>query len=75
MSERTVSDGDGDEIWFDDRVQFPRLLAEIVATQELDLNALAESMDLPVERVNELLDRADWAWEKHKAELIEVSNA
>jgi hypothetical protein len=54
-------------LWLDDGIQFPRLLCEIVATCDLDLNALAESMDLTVAEVNELLDRADRAWERTKA--------
>lgn len=53
--------------WENNAIQFPRLLAEIVATQEhLDIPALAESMDLSVEEVNELFDRADQAWESIK---------
>lgn len=43
------------------------MLAEISATQDrLDLNALAESMDLTVAEVNDLFDRADKAWENIK---------
>ena len=55
--------------WEDDSIQFPRLLAEIAATQYgLDLNCLAEAMDLSTNEVHELFDRADAAWEKAKAE-------
>ena len=51
--------------WENNNIQFPRLLAEIVATQDkLDIPALAESMDLTVAEVNELFDRAQLAWEK-----------
>lgn len=54
-------------MWENNSVQFPRLLAEISATQDnLDIPALAESMDLTVEEVNELFDRADAAWERIK---------
>lgn len=53
--------------WKNDSIQFPRLLAEIMATQALDLNSLAESMDLSIEEINELFDRADNAWESAKA--------
>jgi hypothetical protein len=52
--------------WEDNFVQFPRLISEIVATQELDLKALADSMDLTIEDVNELLDRAQQSWEDIK---------
>lgn len=53
--------------WQDNAIQFPRLLAEIMATQALDMAALAESMDLSVEEVSELFDRADEVWENSKA--------
>lgn len=53
--------------WEDDSIQFPRLLCEIMATQDkLDIPALAESMDLSVEDVNELFDRAHTTWERAK---------
>ena len=53
--------------WECDEVQFPRLLAEIMATQDnLDFSALTESMDLPVEMIDELFDRAQEAWEMIK---------
>lgn len=49
-------------------VQFARLLAEINATQDnLDLRALALSMDLGTDQIHELFDRADQVWEEHKA--------
>lgn len=58
------------DIWLDDSVQFPRLLAEIMATQDkLDIPAIAESMDLDVSDVIELFDRADTAWEKAKGNI------
>ncbi len=53
--------------WQNNGVQFPRLLAEIMATQELDLNSLANSIDLSVDEINELFDRANQAWEDSKA--------
>lgn len=50
--------------WDCNDVQFPRLIAEINATQDgLDFDALAASMDLSVEDVESLFDRADQAWE------------
>lgn len=53
--------------WEDDAVQFPRLIAEINATQDrLDIDALAASMDLEPGNVHELFDRADAAWERIK---------
>ncbi|VWC52672.1 hypothetical protein BLA13014_08020 [Burkholderia aenigmatica] len=63
-------------LWDRDDIQFPRLLAEIMATQEnLDMSALAESMDLSVEEVSSLFDRADKAWEMIKAEACPVHSA
>lgn len=59
--------------WERDDVQFSRLLAEISATQDsLDIPALAESMDLSVEEVNELFDRADAAWERQKCDATDA---
>lgn len=50
--------------WDNNAIQFPRLLAEIMATQEkLDMPALAESMDISIDELNELFDRAHQAWE------------
>lgn len=60
------------KIWDNDLIQFARLLAEInanVAFPSTDLKALCESMDLPVDRVNELFDRADKVWEESKKRL------
>ena len=54
------------DAWGKNWVQFPRLLAEISATQELDLDAIANGMDLPVESVVELFNRADNEWERIK---------
>lgn len=55
------------EPWDRDDIQFPRLLAEISATQDkLDLQALANSMDLSVSEVNSLFERADQVWESIK---------
>lgn len=53
--------------WNNNAVQYPRLLAEVIATQvNLDLNVLAESMDLTREEVAELFDRAQDEWEAIK---------
>jgi len=56
------------DVWNNDLIQFARLLAEIVVNQDdLDIDALCESMDLPASRVHELLDRADAVWNNAKA--------
>ncbi len=56
----------GDDAWEKNWIQFPRLLAEISATQDLDLGEIANGMDLPLERVIELFNRADYEWERIK---------
>jgi len=57
-------------LWNKNVIQFPRLLAEIVATQpNLDMHALADSMDLEVDDVDDLFDRAQIEWEKIKKEF------
>ena len=54
-------------LWENDKVQFARLLCEIIATQDnLDLQALCESMDLPLKRVQELFERAHSVFEEEK---------
>jgi hypothetical protein len=54
------------EPWKDNSVQFARLLSEIQATQDLDIQALCESMDLESGEVDELFDRASEVWEAVK---------
>ncbi len=54
--------------WDDDRVQFPRLLAELRAvglTQD-QYAGLCESMDLGVAEIHGLLERAETAWSRIK---------
>ncbi len=58
------------DIWNNNEIQFPRLLAEINATQELDLDALAESMDLSVDSVKELFERANDKFEDIKTKIL-----
>jgi hypothetical protein len=57
-------------LWLRDDIQFPRLLAEILAVcgDKLDYDALCASMDLEPSELDELFDRADIAWEKIKKE-------
>lgn len=66
-----MSTGENEKTWWPGltQIQFPRLLCEIVAAQEdLDLPAIAASMDLEVHEVYDLLDRAVSRWEQAKAE-------
>lgn len=52
-----------DRAWNNDLVQFARLLCEIAATQDVDFDALSESMDLPKQCVDELFERAHVVFE------------
>ena len=49
--------------WDNNHIQFPRLISEIIATQSLDMDALAASMDLETSEVDELLSRAQFCWD------------
>lgn len=60
-------------LWKNDKVQFARLLCEIMANCDIkkkDFKALCESMDLSADEVNSLLDRADKVWEDTKARIL-----
>jgi hypothetical protein len=53
--------------WEDDVVQFARMLCEIVASHEhLNIDALAESMDLEHSEVDDIFERAHQRWERAK---------
>lgn len=65
--------------WENNSIQFPRLLAEIEASGAFDLrlpdgqrivDSVAESMDLDVSEVYELLDRAQVEWDRIKAQTF-----
>ena len=66
MSNATFKDRN---LWAANNIQFPRLLAEICATQPMDRfdwDALCEGMDLELHEVDELFDRAQDEWEDIK---------
>ena len=52
--------------WKDNSIQFPRLIAELEAagafTPEVT-EQLCESMDLTVDEISELVDRAQYTWD------------
>jgi hypothetical protein len=53
--------------WEDNSVQFPRLLAEIYATQDsLKMADLCASMDIEVGDIVEIFERAQAEWERIK---------
>lgn len=58
-----------DWLWNDDDIQLPRLLAEInaVGLSKKQYKELSQSMDLPRELIDELLDRAERRWQLIKA--------
>lgn len=59
--------------WERNEIQFPRLLAEIYATQDLgklDIPALCESMDLGPADIAEIFERAEVEWERIKARTV-----
>jgi len=56
---------DPDVNWRNDAIQFPRLISELLATSALNatvIEELAVSMDVSVEQLNDIFDRADTAW-------------
>lgn len=56
-------------LWNDNSIQFPRLLAEIAATCDIPITQqreLCESMDITLEELDELFERAQDAWERIK---------
>jgi len=57
---------DQSSLWYNDEIQFPRLISEIQATCEFSLKSLMDSMDLSREQLNELFDRAQKKWERIK---------
>jgi hypothetical protein len=56
-------------LWMDDRVQFARLLCELIAN-DYNVKDTATSMDLDGKDINELLDRAHAVWEGAKTEFV-----
>lgn len=72
MSEPQVST-DPNKNWKNDAIQFPRLIAELEAAGALDtelLSQVALSMDLTLDEVTELVDRAQATWDALKAKMV-----
>jgi hypothetical protein len=54
-------------IWYNNEIQFARLLCELVAVcDDMHLRDCCESMDLTQDQLQELYDRANDVWEKSK---------
>lgn len=62
-----VKEGSEMDNWSNTPIQLARLLCEIRATQDLDVGALCESMDLELGDIAELFDRANEVWEHAKS--------
>lgn len=58
--------------WEDDKLQFARLISEIQSVGGFDaelIHALAESMDLKITDIHELMERAEAVFEEEKSKL------
>lgn len=61
------------DLWARNDIQFPRLLAELAATDAFTpqvVEQLGELMDLDAEQIDELLDRAQGEWERIKQDTF-----
>jgi hypothetical protein len=58
-------------LWENNRVQFIRLISEInaIGLSPEQYQELSESMDLEIEFIDELFDRAEVEWQEHKKGL------
>lgn len=56
------------DLWHEDKIQFPRLLAEIraVGLTIKQYGQLQDSMDLSVDEIDEILERAEAFWQEIK---------
>jgi hypothetical protein len=66
------------QLWCDDSIQFPRLIAEINANFRLngeELNDMLESMSITSSQLDDLINRADHTWESYKANSKQVLNS
>lgn len=66
-----------EDLWKDDLIQFARLLCEIranISATNRDWRALSESMDLSMEQLEVLFDRADLVWETAKENNANTQN-
>lgn len=60
-------------LWNRNDIQFPRLIAELEAAGAFTrsvMTDLRESMDLTDSDISELIDRAQYEWERVKAETL-----
>ena len=62
-------------LWARNDIQFPRLLAKIMATQDVDMGALAISMNLNHDEVAALFDRAQVTWGAIVDQLVCIDGA
>jgi len=69
-------------LWDNNEIQFARLLCELAAnweddtwTRSLTIRAVARSMDLTPDHVNDLFDRANDVWERSKMAQRKLTRA
>jgi hypothetical protein len=56
--------------WANDHLQFARLLAELQAADCIEItDELQDSMSLDIDQINEILERAQAAWDDTKAQI------
>lgn len=66
-AQRPAVEADPDANWRNDAIQFPRLLAELMAVlRPDDYGEVAAAMDLSTAQVHELFDRAQTTWDHIK---------
>lgn len=63
-------DVDDCSVWEKDSVQFPRLIDEVMATQEFDILALVKAMDCSRIEVDALIDSAREDWDAIKESTL-----
>jgi len=63
------------DIWKDDSIQFPRLLAEIMAVglTEKQWDDIETSMNIEEDELSELFDRAQTEWEEVKKKYCPIN--
>ena len=62
------------DLWKNNAVQFPRLLAEIRAMglTRIQYDELQAEMNLSRDEIDELLERAETEWQSHKERLFKL---
>lgn len=56
--------------WNDNHVQFARLICEVFSNSQIDMEAVAESMDINIADIRNLVDRAEVEWTRAKQGML-----